>query len=256
MSEPRGVFIGSGPDKLGRQIDVFWERNMDEDEGHRAFISHQATAWHEGVCLGYLRIEYADADRYTQLYPTLWNHIYAFGGTGVAQAGEDPRELTGLAAMDFRILTLRRLDIDPTEDPGSYEAFEKLAKLSDSYLRHETRRKEFIDHNVNKPKVGYVDVGEFSETDLVSVDSRHLGIGKILYCASAIALHEEGMSLHSSTLQSSSAQRMWASMHREGWVEAADDLRQKGRMKLVADRIPESIFARTLTPPDIEGMTP
>lgn len=245
MRENHGTYVGSGVDKLGRTIDVLWELNAYEDDGDPTFIYDRATAWHEDTCLGYLRVEYVDVDRYAELYPTLWNHMSAFSesGYGYARPGVDPRSLCGLAARDFRILTLRDLGVNVTEDPGSYDAFELLAKETDLYAEHTREQQAFITHHMNRPQVGYVDVGEFPDPELFVTDSRNLGIGKILYCGTAIALRAHGLSLHASTLQSVPAQRMWTCMQKAGWVDLIDDPRLGMRMRMIADAIPTSVFS-------------
>ena len=236
----RGEHIGTGQDRSGSLIDVFWQ--TDFDRPNRGFIAHRATAWRGDACLGYLRADYVGAEAYKAHNPTVWTHFTNFGGmcSGLRD-GQDPRYLTGEAAANFRKNALHALKLYNHEDPGSYAAFEAIAKKTSRFKELMKSRKDFFAFHLEKPYVGYVDVGQNERSPFITEDSRGQGVGKILYCATAVALDRMGLPFHASGLQQPEATALWTRMTELGWTEDVP-VGERTRRRLIADRIPESVF--------------
>ena len=102
-------------------------------------------------------------------------------------------------------------------------------------------RKDFFAFHLEKPYVGYVDVGQNERSPFITEDSRGQGVGKILYCATAVALDRMGLPFHASGLQQPEATALWTRMTELGWTEDVP-VGERTRRRLIADRIPESVF--------------
>lgn len=245
----RGEHIGTGTDKLGREIHVFWQKNTEPE--NRGFVCDMATAWtgDDSECLGFVRTAYVKQENYDRLNPTIWNHANNFSGQSFGlHDGNDPRDYPqdSEEAKKFRAYALHRFGFRNHPDPGSYEEFENIIKKSGEYRRLVQQREDFFTFHLERPYVDYSDVKPRTIGVFIENDSSGMGVGKILYAATAHAVEAMGMRFRSSGLQSDGAKGIWKRFEKLGYTdeeilyEGTD--REKKRLILCADRMPEDIF--------------
>lgn len=236
--------IGWGRDKAGRDVRIDWETNTDRP--NRGFICHQATAWHGEDFQGFLRVAYVDRQEYKRHNPTVWNHFQNFGGMCLPSRDADPRDLRGEEAAKFFRSALHYLGFYNAPAPPTYEEFETQAKTARRYKDLMRHRKEFFEFHLDRPYVDYADVSGWDPRHFTegAPDRRGEGVGKLLYFGTAHALADMGLPFHSSGLQSDDAQGIWARFGEMGLISEVPIVKDKRRLQLNADRIPESLFSR------------
>lgn len=175
--------------KSSQPIEMSMSPVKDENRG---WVLQTATAHVEGVKAGYLRFEYIPKSTADRMYPTVLHYVVRIRGYYVEGDVSTPEGARG--AM------LKILGFSPT-DPITNR---KLTNLLNKKFGDEYRR--FMDYHVDKPQVGYV-----------SVDVVRQGVGSALYEYAARELAKRGLSLWSSTTQSTEAKAVWASMVARGY---------------------------------------
>lgn len=236
--------IGWGRDNAGRDVRIDWETNTDRP--NRGYICHQATAWHDDEFQGFLRVAYVDREEYDRHNPTVWDHFRNFSGMCLPFRGEDPRALRGEKAAEFYRSTLHYLGLRNAAAPPTYEEFEAQARATRRYQDLMRQREEFFEFHLGKPYVDYADVSgrnlrHFTEG---APDRRGEGVGKLLYFGTAHALADTGLPFHSSGIQSDDARGIWARFGEMGLISEVPIVKDRRRLRLNADRIPESLFSR------------
>lgn len=238
----RGAHIGSGPDKTGAHIDLFFAE--DTFHPNRGFVEDRVTAWDGETCVGYLTAAYVNRGVYEHHNPTVWNHFSNFEGMSVGLMGQDPRSFEDEKAASFRRSALHALELYNHPDPGSYAAFEEVARGTRRYANLMRKREEFFAFHMEQTYVGFIDTGLHAEdrsSHRLSGNFTGRGIAKLMYVGMAHIQAERGRTFRASGLQQPEAAFCWDSMQKAGWVNTMQD-GDKTRLYLDSTRVPEIVF--------------
>ena len=178
-------------------------------DNNRGWIDHRVEAWLDGNKVGHLTISYITPERLSNHYPDgAIDYAGHIGGGPSRPAKGITKEYVALLywhhnqeswqAASAMLAGLKRLD-----EAHSLEFYKNV--LIPRYNKEYGKKfQEFIEYWVDYPIVSYI-----------SVDREHRGkgLGKRLYVEGGRLMHREfGLDLHSSTLQSESAEKVWESL--------------------------------------------
>jgi hypothetical protein len=208
--------------KVNDRLSFNYEKDIEPE--NRGFIIDKVAASLEGKEIGYLKIGYIPSKNVAYYYPSIFHYLKHINGWGLkVHSGESANlesEELWRSAVSYANWNYSYVNgpIPPLE-----KRIEDLKKIAEKY---EPRFKEFIDWDVNKPKVEYIRVSE---------NNRRQGIGLSLYVAAAKWLATQNLSLYASTLQQSEAKAAWDYMQKEGYpitTEKTKNPNFKARLKL------------------------
>lgn len=233
----RGDLVGSGFDKLGREVEVYWKTDIDRP--NRGFVAHRASGWHGDTCLGYVRVDYIDQGIFDELNPTIWNFMQNFAGHRYFDKGRDPRTFTLQENEKFTRMISNYLRVPEISAHATYDEIMMLM-ANNKILRSEQKKMdEMLRFHSERPYVGYSNV-EW-ENEFCYENSKGKGVAKVIYCGTAFALRGMGKTFDSSGLQSDDAQAIWRRFHDLGWTRPVL-VDQHERYRLCPDLISPDFF--------------
>jgi len=227
------TFFASARSKTGDLLEFRYE--IDVESENRGFIANEMSAWNANQKVGYLLVTYVPKDSFERYNPTIWHFATNFGGLYYLDV-KDQRNPFDYNDAEFDVFTNRyRSHIHWNADHVKTDRseFKKMLETSQRFGKLKEDQRQFVAFHVDRPYVGYINAGEASCNGCLS-DHRGEGVGFLLYLMTARRLAQDGLELHSSSLQQEEPARIWSRFAASGW--AVDDGQK--RMMLVKDAIP------------------
>ena len=184
---------------------------------------------------GYLKMAYIPKCAFDRYYSNALAYACRLEGRhlGLRPSLDTPVDEMSIEELRGAVFTLEKEDYwRSVSIPGDEVSREELVARYDVRVKQimKSCRKRYLsfrDWQMDNPVVDYVRVYEEGDDvqiagKVIDVSPRRYrgqGLGKILYLAGAMAMHDQGMSLRASDLQTESAAAAWARLETEGLVE-------------------------------------